>query len=214
MEINTGANVYGVNGQKIGDVRHIVLDGRTQEATHIVVGKGWLLPRDIVVPLSDVEGIRPDEVRLRLTEDQLDQQPDFVEMRYVAPEAEDSLAARYARGSVLYPPLVPSAGMAWHMPYAYAPIPPMEAEVNVPEGSITLAEGMDVWAGDEKIGTIAGVRLHPRTETVSHIIISRGWLFPEERMVPRAAVGGIDERGLHLRVNSDKLRLMPAADSR
>ena len=55
MEITIGAPVYGPEGNKIGEVSHVVCDGQTQQVTHVVVSKGWLLPRDIVVALADVE---------------------------------------------------------------------------------------------------------------------------------------------------------------
>jgi hypothetical protein len=112
-------------------------------------------------------------------------------------------------GRYLYQPVMPTAGMAWTMPYTYSfatPPMPTETEVNVPEGSVILTEGMDILAGNEKVGTLAGVRFHPRTERVSHLVISRGWWFPEERLVPRAAVAAVDERGVHLGTSPDELR--------
>ncbi len=209
MEIATGSAVYGKQGQQVGEVSHIVLDGRTKAVTHLVVSKGWLLPRDIVVSLDDVATTSPTEVRLRIDKDKLEQQPDFIEEHYVAPDPDDPLPAGYGVGSALYNPLVPASGVGWYLPYSYGYTgvsPNVEIEKNVPDGSVTLAEAMDVWAGDEKAGTVAGVRLHPRTEQVSHIVISKGWLFPEELLVPRSAVARVDERGVHLKAPAAEMR--------
>ncbi len=217
MEISTGTPVYGREGSKVGEVGRIVLDGRTQEVTHLVVSKGWLLPRDIVVSLDDVQSMAPDEVWLRLDERQLEQQPDFIEMHYVAPEEGEPVPpAGYAPGSYLYSPMAPPVGMGWYLPYGYGYLgrpSAVETERNVPEGSVTLSEGMDIWAGDEKVGTLAGVRIHPRTERISHIVISRGWLFPEERLVPHTALKTVDELGVHLRASPDELRTMPRLET-
>lgn len=199
MEIAAGTPVYGARGQKVGEISRIVLDGRTQELTHLVVGKGWLLPRDIVVPITAVATMDQQQVRLRLDEDQLDQQPDFIETHYVPPDPNAPLPAAYPPASALYQPVVPAMGLAWNLPSTY--LPPganVETERNVPEGSVALAEGMDVWAGEDKVGTLEGVRIHPRTEHVTHIVISKGLLFPEERLVPAAAIRNVDAQGIHL----------------
>lgn len=220
MEIATGSAVYGSRGQQVGEVSRVVLDGRTKRVTHLVVSKGWLLPRDIVVPLDVVASTSTEEVRLRIDEDKLEQQPDFIEEHYVPPDPDEPLPAGYSMGSALYSPVAPAMGTGWFLPnaygyagYGYAGVSPaVEIEKNVPDGSVTLTEGMDVWAGDEKAGAVAGVRLHPRTEQVSHIVISKGWLFPEERLVPRSAVARVDELGVHLKAPATETRTVEQPD--
>ena len=69
----------------------IVIDGKTGDVSHLVVGKGWLLPRDIVVSRDDVEVAEPDRIQLRLAQAATRQQPDFYEIHYVAPSADDPL---------------------------------------------------------------------------------------------------------------------------
>jgi uncharacterized protein YrrD len=209
MELSIGTPVYGRKGRQVGELSRIVVDGKTGDVSHLVVGKGWLLPRDIVVAQDDVESTAPDRIQLRLDEEELEQKPDFYEAHYVAPDPDDPLPARYGTGSMLYAPVVPPLGVGWHMPYSYS-MPPanVEVDVNVPAGSITLSEGMDVWAGDDKAGTITGVRIHPRTEHVSHIVVSHGWLFPEERIIPVSAVRSVDARGVHLAPSIEELRAM------
>jgi sporulation protein YlmC with PRC-barrel domain len=210
MDLAIGTSVFGRNGHKVGELSRVVLDGRTGDISHLVVGKGWLLPRDIVVSRDDIEAAEPDMIRLRISEEELDRQPDFYEIHYVTPGPDEQVPARYAPQSMLYAPIVPPLGIGWVMPYTVA-LPPRDAEVdvNVPPGSVTLAEDMDVWAGDEKVGTITGVRIHPRTEHVSHIVVSHGWLFPEERIIPASAIRAVDERGIHLAPTVDQLRELP-----
>ena len=88
----SGTPIYERNGQKVGELNRIVMDGKTGDVSHLVVGKGWLLPRDIVVSRDDVEVAEPDRIQLRLTEDELEQQPDFYEIHYVTPSADDPRA--------------------------------------------------------------------------------------------------------------------------
>src|SRR5687768_13593291 len=110
MEVAIGAQVYDSRGQKAGEVSHVVVDGQTQELTHIVISKGWLLPRDIVVPVDAVEIMQPAELRLRLDEQQLEQQPDFIEQHYVSPEEGEAPRSGYPPGRYLYRPIVPTLG--------------------------------------------------------------------------------------------------------
>ena len=213
MEIEIGTAVYSREGEQAGAVSHVVCDGRTQQVTHVVVSKGWLLPRDIVVALADVETASAEAVRLRLDARQLEQQPDFVEEHYVAADAGDAVPAGFAPTVVRYQPAVPAVGMGWSLPYQYFEPPlPVEATMNVPPGSVTLDEGMEVWAGDDKVGTLAGVRVHPRTEQVSHLVVSSGGLLAEERLVPRRAVAAVDAQGIHLALTPDELRRLPRAE--
>ena len=207
MELKTGTAVYGKQGKHVGDISHLVFDGHNMELTHVVISKGWLLPRDIVVPLDAIESLANGEVHLRLDEAHLDQQPDFIEAHYATPDPNDPLPARYGAGSLLYSPVVPPLGVGWYYPGTYAGMPPMpvDTEKNVPEGSVTLTEGLQVWTGDEQVGTIAGVRVHPRSGRVTHIVVSKGWLFPEERLLPAALINTVDDLGVHLATRRDEL---------
>ena len=214
MEITIGASVYGPEGDKIGEVGYVVCDAQTQQVTHVVVSKGWLLPRDIVVGMADVESAEPDAVRLRLDADRLEQQPDFIEEHYVAPDADDAVPGGYPATAVRYQPIMPSMGMSWYVPSELiVPPPPVDATANVPPGSVTLDDGMDIWAGDDKVGTLAGVRMHPRTEQVSHLVVSAGGLMAEERLVPRRAIATIDAQGIHLALTPDEVHRLPGVET-
>lgn len=48
-----------------------------------------------------------------------------------------------------------------------------------------LKEGMDVFTpGGEKVGTLNRFILDPATKEVTHIVIQKGWLLPEDKVVP------------------------------
>ena len=103
--------------------------------------------------------------------------------------------------------------MTWSFPSEFLVPPPLvDATVNVPPGSVTLDEGMDVWAGDDKVGSLVGVRLHPRTEQVSHLVVSTGGLVAEEHLVPRRAIATVDAQGIHLALTPDELRRLPQVE--
>jgi sporulation protein YlmC with PRC-barrel domain len=215
MDVTIGAHVIDQQGHKAGEVSTVVVDAHTQAVTHVVVSKGWLLPRDKVVPVEALEAVRPHELRLRLNEKQIAQLPDFYTHHYISPAEDEEMTASYAPGSYLYQPALPAVGVGWMMPYVEPDtMQPVDvSEADVPPDSIVLSEGMDVWAENEKVGTLAGVRLDPRTEQVSHLIISHGWLFHTEQVVPRSTVRAIDDRGIHLNLTRDALRSLGQSSS-
>jgi hypothetical protein len=61
-QVTDGTIVYGIDGVKLGIVRHY--DPR---ATYLDVQKGWLFPKDFYVPLASVSGVSGEGVYLRLT---------------------------------------------------------------------------------------------------------------------------------------------------
>jgi uncharacterized protein YrrD len=207
VDVTIGAHVSDTHGRKAGDLTTVVIDPQTRAVTHVVVSKGWLLPRDKVVPVEALEPVPPDAFRLRLDEQQIAQLPDFYTYHYVTPDADDAPSATYGPSSYLYQPMVPAAGVGWLMPYPDpAATLPVATGTNVPPGSVELTEGMPIWAEDEQVGTLAGVRVHPRTEQVSHLIISHGWVFHTEQVVARSTIRAIDERGIQLNLTRDAVR--------
>jgi uncharacterized protein (TIGR02271 family) len=73
-QIQTGWDVYGSDGEKIGDVADIGTDS-------FIIKKGFFFPTDIYVPMSAVTAVEHDEVRLSMTKAQIEaedwsQQPD------------------------------------------------------------------------------------------------------------------------------------------
>ena len=64
-QIQTGASVYGSDGEKIGDVAGIAND-------YFVIEKGFIFTTDLFVPLSAVAGVDDDGIRLTMTKDQVE----------------------------------------------------------------------------------------------------------------------------------------------
>jgi uncharacterized protein (TIGR02271 family) len=64
-QIETGTDVYGSDGEKIGSVAGIADD-------YFVIEKGFLFPTDIYVPMSAVAGVDDDRVTLSMSKDQVE----------------------------------------------------------------------------------------------------------------------------------------------
>lgn len=63
--IQSGWDVYGSDGEKIGDVSDI-------GANYVLVTKGFLFTKDIYIPMSAISGIEQDRVYVNASKDQID----------------------------------------------------------------------------------------------------------------------------------------------
>jgi len=64
QHIQPGTNVYGSDGDKVGDVSEV-------GANYVLVRQGWLFTKDIYIPLSAIVGADDDGIRLNVTKDQI-----------------------------------------------------------------------------------------------------------------------------------------------
>ncbi len=68
--------VYGTDGEKLGAVRNY-----DPQVGYLDVRKGWLFTKDFYVPVSAIETITGEEITLRLTKEDLEDE------RYASPPA-------------------------------------------------------------------------------------------------------------------------------
>lgn len=74
-----------------------------------------------------------------------------------------------------------------------------------------LKQGADVYnADDEKVGTVERVVLDPQTKEVTHIVVEKGFLFGENKVVPISLLGPTTEERVTLREGDYDLDDLPA----
>jgi uncharacterized protein YrrD len=66
-----------------------------------------------------------------------------------------------------------------------------------------------VTAEGEKVGTIARVVLDPDKKEVTHLVVEKGFLFKEDKVVPMSLVGPTTEDQVTLREDADDLEKLP-----
>jgi uncharacterized protein YrrD len=65
-------------------------------------------------------------------------------------------------------------------------------------------KGADVYmSDDEKVGDIDRVVIDPLTDEITHLVVRKGFLFPEDRVVPISLVGSSTEDRVILKVVQD-----------
>jgi uncharacterized protein YrrD len=211
MEFKDGTEVKTAAGDKVGSIDRVVLDPKTNEVTHVVVRKGFLLPEDKVVRIEDIASSTEDTVTLRSDIKNLDGLPPYEERYYVPWEdVEDRQALGEGRPAPYY--WYPPAGAAWWGTpgyagnYGYAPyLTPVQVVHNIPEGTVALEEGAKVLSSDgEHVGNVERLFVG-ENDRISHFVISEGLIFKTKKLVPTSWVTTVTEDKVHLAVSSKVL---------
>src|SRR5262245_59021330 len=95
MELTEGAHVYTADGEQVGKISRFVLDPATDQVTHIVVHKGWLMPEEKVVELKMITSALEDKVVLSSELGDFHHLPPFEEKYFIKTSEEDVRRAGY-----------------------------------------------------------------------------------------------------------------------
>lgn len=217
MELKEGTSVFTSGGDEVGKISRFVLDPRTNEVTHVVLEKGWLLPEDKVVPFEMVNFASEDRVVLNEDIGNFDQLPPFEETHYIQATDEDPRTLgtpgdpvyQYAPAYYWYPSRMhvgfPGLGLG------YFPGAPTETTRNIPGDTVPLTEGANVMSSDgEHVGDVARLLVDSDSNKVTHFLISQGLLFKDQKLVPAHWVKSIEENKLYLAVPSRLLERLPS----
>ncbi|WP_162909167.1 PRC-barrel domain-containing protein [Aggregatilinea lenta] len=219
MEFKNGTEVKTVSGDKVGTVDRVVLDPKTDEVTHIVVRKGFLLPEDKVVRIEDLTDATEDTVTLRAGIDNLDDLPPYEERYYVPWEDVEDRAAAGTDSAAPYYWYPPAGAAWWGSPgyagnYGYAPyLTPVQVVHNIPENTIALKEGAKVYSTDgDHVGNVERLFVSA-DDRVSHFVISEGLIFKTKKLVPTSWVMDVTEDEVYLSVKSSVLDRLEAYEA-
>jgi uncharacterized protein YrrD len=207
------------DGHKAGHLERVVIDPRSKEVTHLIVGRGFLLAEDKVVPIDWVSSTDSETVRLARNQEAVDQLPDFEQLHYIQlSEQDEQVQALEGTAEPLYwyPPLVPTSGAyAGQFEYPMAVPYPERFGVpvldqNIPEDAVPLKEGARVVSklGDH-VGSVERVFLEPEHDHVTHLLISKGVLLKERKLIPATWIDEILEDEVRLAVGSNLIEQVP-----
>jgi sporulation protein YlmC with PRC-barrel domain len=218
MELREGTNVYTADGEVVGRISRFVIDPQTQEVTHLVVEKGWLLQEDRVIPTTMIESTGEDRLVLREGSD-VDNLPPFAEEHFV--NVDEAGMNQYLHAPYGYAP-----SYYWYPPYGFQgspsptagfmPMELVEREQNIPEGTVPLKVGARVITSNgDHAGEIESLVVDRDTNRTTHFVIAQGVLFKERKLIPEQWVKGIDEDEVRLAAHTRVLERVPAyQDSR
>lgn len=211
MIFKYGTDVVKNNGEKVGKVKEVVIDPKTDEVSHVILKKGVILSKDKVLPISLVEDANEERVKLYPLDHSLDSLPDYKEEQFV--EIRDEKQRKPVVGSppilISYPPV---------SPYPVGPHIKDEHEMrvvkkeikNIPHDVQPIQKGAKVVTLDgHHIGDVERLILDHQTDNATHLIISEGVLLVEKKVVPVDWINEYAEDEIHLAVDKHVIENLP-----
>lgn len=208
MRFVKGAEVFTAEGEKIGTISRIVIDAKTRDVTDLVVERGALLKDEKVIPVGLVDLENEDRIRLRETNQNVDDFLDYETTHYVPLDQAD-VPYENIDTYYWYPPAnfrTLTGGLLPGIRPDYIP----QTETSIPEGRIAISEGAQVISADEEhIGNVEQVIANSETNNVTHFVVGKGFLLKEHKLVPSQWVSRVDEGKVYLSVEARLFERLP-----
>jgi uncharacterized protein YrrD len=212
MEFTEGMAVFTVDGKQVGRVSRFVLEPITNEVTHIVVQKGWLLHEDKVVALKLIASVRDDRVIFSGDVSDFNQLPPFEEKHFdrntEAMEWGDDSTDKNSLSYYWDTPHISHTSIDFIPDYHK---PPVQIKRNIPEETIPLRDGAEVISSDGKhAGHIERLLIEPGLNRATDFVIKYGVLFKQRKIIPTYWVKSVEEGKVYLQVSSHALERLPS----
>jgi uncharacterized protein YrrD len=175
-DFKIGAPVLAAEGEA-GRLKYVVVDPDAEIVTDLIVERGRLLRRDIVVPVGWVEHADAQGIRLNAKLDDLEALPEFREVEFWAPDP--------TAGPVCGHP--PADTRIRISPYGAMPTPRStwilhRARLGISEEDILIRRGLPVYTADgDRVATVDHLLVDPETHRVTHLVMHRGRWFSQGR---------------------------------
>lgn len=183
MEIELGARVRTSDGEEIGTIDRVILDPAGSAVRAVVVRRGFILVRDVEIPLEALEPGPRGEVLLTCTTAEVDRLPGLVEEHYTAAPAAQATGAGYPAGQTVRPA---GAAALWREVETILSRQQVEQAV-VGEGSVVRSRD------GERIGEIGRLTFDEESGRPAELTIRRGGLFGEEVELPARLIASVDD---------------------
>jgi uncharacterized protein YrrD len=194
MEFQKNVAVQAANGQTVGHLDRVVVDAESKAVTHIVVHKGTLGKEAKVVPISAVAEALADHVKLTAEAGDLHAFQDFEEQQYVMSGDPTATEPAVVVGQ-------PISGIPSTIITEPAPRYIKEMEQHIPRGTVALKEGAKVKSTEGKeIGHVEKVMVDAQTNHATNLVIVKGLLSKERKLVPMSWVKIISDNEVMLTV--------------
>jgi uncharacterized protein YrrD len=190
---------------EVGRLKYVVVDSDAGMVTHLVVERGRLLRRDIVVPIGWVEHADAHGIRLNAKMAELDALPEYREVEFWAPDPTARPVAGHPPVNIRF----------WASPYSTIPTPRStqvlhRVRLGMGEDEILVRRGLPVYTAEgDRVGTVDHLLMDPTTRRVTHLVIHRGFLLEEDRVVPVELVERATPEGIFLHLTSQEVARQP-----
>ncbi len=196
-----------VKDGEAGRLRFVVLDPQDREVTDLIVERGKLLQRSIVVPVSWVETVDEEGIRLNAELADLDTLPEYRELDFLQPITDDSEPGVYE----------PEDTRAWALAYGSFPllaIPMLARHVRLGVDSdlVLVSRGTSVVTLDEQtVGKVDHVLVDPETLDVTHLVVHPRFNLghDDDILIAIDQVASINTSGVRLELTREEFEQAP-----
>ena len=197
-----GASVLTKNGIEVGSLERVVVNPATNILAGIVVRSGGILKNDEkVVPAHLVADATEDVVLLQEEAGVLESMPPFEQERLIEPTGSSDPTPSVPD----QPPLIVGAPVMG-IPISQPPEPMTRIEQNIPEGTVALKEGANVITAEGKhVGNVERILVDPSADEITHMLISKGLLLKEMKLIPMKWVRSLTEDKVQLWVEQNEV---------
>lgn len=205
MQIRPGASVLTIGENEVGRVERIVIDPRTKEITHLVVGSSLLFNDSRIVPVEMISSAESDRVHLISDKESLENLPFFEETHFI-PQVEGD-ETNQVPPMYWYPPVGMTAmGYPGYFAYPY----PTHTEQNLPEELVALQDGAKVTdISGEDVGEIEKVIAAGESDKVTHFVVGWGMLQRTRKLFPIHWVESVAQNQVRLAVHKREIKRLP-----
>ena len=210
-DFKIGAPVLTDEGE-VGRLKYVVVDPRAEIVTDLVVERGRLLRREIVVPVGWVEHADAQGIRLHAKMADLEGLPEFREVEYWAPDptARPISGHRPADTRIRIGPYGDISNRDITTPPSTWVL--HRVRLGIGEEDILIRRGLPVYSADgDRVATVDHLLADPQTHHVTHLVIHRGRWFSrgEDYIVSSDDVTSTSEHGIRLRLRRDEIDQLP-----
>ena len=201
FNFNLGSKVQCTDGQ-CGNLSKLVIDPDSGQVTDIIIEKGFLLTTNIVLPITLVEDVTEEQIRLAIPSEQLSRYPIYEVTEFEEPA---EVANRQ-----------PAAGVSpLGLQTVTEPVAPMvkrKIRRGIEEGRQVIEAGMSVNNSEGVVGKVDRVIIDPITGKISHIVLKRGLVISNLTIIPIAIMDSIYNNGIFIIATDQEIEQFPAYD--
>jgi osmotically-inducible protein OsmY/sporulation protein YlmC with PRC-barrel domain len=204
MLLPTGATIRCRDGAA-GRLKYVVIDPDDGEVTHLIVERGMLLRRDIVVPAGWVERASEDEIVLNATVADLKALPEYHEIDFIEPDPSYRPLSghRVEETRIWVSPYVSiGGGRPWIL---------RRVRLGIQDDEVLLRRGLPVQTRDGRTaGALDHLVVEPASHRITHLVVRRGWLWDRQaRIVPLERVAALTDYSVQLNMGAEELDQAP-----
>ncbi|MDB5100706.1 MAG: hypothetical protein JWM80_5127 [Cyanobacteria bacterium RYN_339] len=203
MEMNLIDAVVHTRTGEGGRVKLVAMEPEARKVTHLVVHKGLLLGRDVVVPIEHVARLEPGHVYLDVSSDELQGYPDFEERLFVSPSEGWEYPVAFPLGGVVWP-----LATGWMTTNPYPLLASTGIKENIPPEDVTIETGTPVECTDGHCGHIERVVMDEDSHEVTAFVIRRGFFFARDVLAPVSWIDHLERDHVFLKLTKRQVSEM------